>query len=140
MAVRDLAAAYDALRTSTASYRQLPTGVQATVTCGPTAAAKVLFILRPNVSPPWDEAIRTRYGDDAAGYHRYLSGVADQLRSLANGAAVSVSDLPALVGRPASSPAKLIDEYNWVVISKRLHPPARDQLLMWADLAGRAPR
>jgi hypothetical protein len=115
------AAAYDALRVCRASLKQRA-GRAFPVTYGPTGAAKTLFALRPNVFPPWDNAIRKArdWGPDAASFQAYLTDTADQLRRLSAEAGVPVSALPALVGRPHSSPPKLIDEYNWIVITKKL--------------------
>lgn len=123
--IRECAAAYDALRRATASQRTLSDGRRALVTFGPTGAAKTLFALRPNVVPPWDAPIRAALGfsGDLGSFRLYLTGVAAQLRALALEADTPVSNLPALVARPASSPPKLIDEYNWVVITKGLVPP-----------------
>jgi hypothetical protein len=54
----------------------------------------------------------------------YLTNVSTQLRSLADEAGRPVSDLPIIVGRPGSTPPKFIDEYNWIVTTKGLHPPS----------------
>jgi hypothetical protein len=122
---RDCARAYDALRAQAASYRTLPSGKNSRVTYGATGAAKTLFALRPNVIPPWDDPIRAalRASGDLGSFRVFLTNVSSQLRSLAAEAGRPVSDLPMLVGRPDSTPPKLIDEYNWIVITKGLHPP-----------------
>ena len=125
--IRECAKAYDALRGKVASYRTLAGGRRAAVTFGPTGAAKTLFALRPNAVPPWDDPIRAALGHrgDLGSFRVYLTRVADQLRCLAQEAGVPIASLPALVGRPGSSPPKLVDEYNWVVITKGL-PPATE--------------
>lgn len=124
--MRECARAYDALRSQAASFRILPGGKNSRVTYGATGAAKALFALRPNAIPPWDDPIRAalKASGDLGSFRVYLTNVSTQLRSLAAEAGRSVSDLPALVGRPGSTPPKLIDEYNWIVITKGLHPPA----------------
>lgn len=131
------AEAYAALRDSLASRRSQPSGRIDPVTFGPTGAAKTLFALRPEVFPPWDDPIRVqlRFGADATSFRAYLVGVADQLRQLSAEAGVPVSALPALVGRPESSPPKLIDEYNWVVITRRCPPPSQEEAEQWAEWA-----
>jgi hypothetical protein len=98
------------------------------VTYGPTGSAKTLFALRPMLVPPWDDPIREALGfiGDLGSFRVYLTGVAEQLRSVASEAGVPVSALPALVGRPDSSPPNLIDEYNWVTITRKLHPLEAD--------------
>jgi hypothetical protein len=134
------AAAYEALTVSRASFRLLPSGRSVPITFGATGAAKTLFALRPNIFPPWDEAIRTeiRLAGVASSFREYLTVVADQLRQLAIEAEVAVAALPELVDRPDSSPAKLIDEYNWVVMARGCPPPTPDELLKWSDWAGRS--
>ena len=117
--IRVCAAAYDALRNSRASLKPQPSGHAVTVTFGATGAAKTLFAIRPNVFAPWDEQIRKARGwsGDALSFETYLNDSAGHLRRLASEARVPVSALPALVGRPRSSPPKLIDEYNWVTLT-----------------------
>jgi len=129
--------AYDALRVSVASQRHLGADASADVTYGPTGAAKTLFALRPNVFPPWDDPIRVHggYGAGAAGLLAYLLDVARSLRELSAEAGVPVSDLPGLVGRPGSSPPKLIDEYHWVVVTRGCPPPTPDEIAQWARWA-----
>jgi hypothetical protein len=124
--MRECARAYDVLRAQAASYRTLPGGMSSRVTYGATGAAKTLFALRPNAIPPWDDPIRAalKANGDLASFRVYLTSVSTQLRALAAEAGRPVSDLPVLVGRPDSTPPKLIDEYNWIVITKGLHPSA----------------
>ena len=115
--------AYEALSAMLASRRTLPDGKTSSVTFGPTGAAKTLFALRPLLVPPWDEPIRKRLERDGVrSFRAYLAKVAEQLRSLSLEAGVPVSEIPKLVGRPNSSPPKLIDEYNWVVYTRGLMP------------------
>jgi hypothetical protein len=131
------AGAYDALRVLPASRRTLNSGKVSVVTYGPTGTAKTLFALRPNVFPPWDTPIRRLFGwnGDGDSFRRYLAEVAGTLREVADEAGVPVAVLPELVERPNSSPPKLVDEYNWVVKTKRMPPPAPEELLRWAEWA-----
>jgi hypothetical protein len=115
--------AYEALSAMPASRRLLPSGRVSSVTYGPTGAAKTLFAIRPLAIPPWDEPIRLRLERQGIrSFRAYLAKVANQLRTLSAEAGVSVQDLPVLVGRDASSPPKLIDEYNWIVITRGINP------------------
>jgi hypothetical protein len=134
------AGAYNALRVLPASRRTLNSEKVAVVTYGPTGTAKTLFALRPNVFPPWDDPIRMRlgFGSDGTSFQRYLTEVASTLRALAAEAAVPVAALPQLVERPNSSPPKLVDEYNWVVRTRRCPPPTQEEVLRWAQWARRA--
>ena len=91
------------------------------MTFGDTAAAKALYALRPRALPPWDEPIRRVFGGgrhDGPGYARYRGGCADALRGMARRVGVDVDDLPVLAGRPSSTPARVIDEFLWVRITR----------------------
>jgi hypothetical protein len=83
---------------------------------------------------------RRRVGRDTGrmgtgSFQRYLTEVASTLRALAAEAGVPVADLPKLVERPNSSPPKLVDEYNWVVRTRRCPPPTLEEVLRWAEWA-----
>lgn len=122
--LRVATAAYADLQASVASERAAKSGT-VPVTYGPTGAAKTLFALRPDVFPPWDDPIRRhfRYDGSEPSFNAHLTRVATTLTELATEAKVGVASLPALVGRPDSSPPKLIDEYDWVVLTRGLTPP-----------------
>jgi hypothetical protein len=69
-------------------------------------------------------------------FRSFLESVHTMLEAVAREADVPIADLPELVNRPNSSPPKLIDEYNWVVITRDCRPPSRDEIaqwLRWAD-------
>jgi len=123
MSPRELAsaaAAFGALAIAPAAWRSLPVG-RASVSFGETAAAKALFAIRPLAFPPWDEPIRGALGLRAAGgpgYRSYLERVALALRGLSERFGVPVDELPAALGRPASSPPKLVDEYLWMRVNR----------------------
>lgn len=96
-------------------------------------AAKTLFALRPSLCAPWDDYTLSQLGFDrsAASYSSYLRHVLSQLQAAAAQAGVSIAELPALVGRPDSTPPKLIDEYYWGhhhQILRPAHPPATRQM------------
>lgn len=113
------AVAFGQLSEAVAGARRLATG-DGVVTFGPTAAAKTLYALRPNACAPWDEPIRNglRIGSNDAAYRTYLQLIARALTATAARAGVAVEELPARVGRPDSSPPKLIDEYLWMRITR----------------------
>jgi hypothetical protein len=122
---RDLdrvAEAYEALEPRRAGQRERRGRVQ-DVTFGPTGASKVLFALRPDAFPPWDDAIRRRIGSS---YREFLDRTRGQLQELVDDAkclGIDASEIPRQVGRPDSSLAKLADEYNWVTITKKVELP-----------------
>jgi hypothetical protein len=111
--------AYDALRARPAARRSVQ-GRDVDVAFGDTATAKLLFAIRPQVFPPWDEAIRLAFGRQGAGdaYVRLLRLSAAALDGLAGRLAVPVGGLPEILGRPGSSPPKLVDEYLLIRIAK----------------------
>lgn len=121
MSRRELAAAaeaYGALAAAPAAWRSAPAG-RVGVSFGETAAAKALFAIRPAAFPPWDAPIRVALGlGGAAGYRTYLEDVAGALRALAHRLEVPVHGLPSTLGRPGSSPPKLVDEYLWVRVNR----------------------
>ena len=133
--------AYDDLRGQIAGMRILRNGSTSKVKYGPVGAAKTLFALRPNLCPPWDDFTLSKLGFDrsAASYSKYLRLTVSQLQVMASQASCKIADLPALLGRPESTPPKLIDEYYWVTITRGFVPPTREELTMWLAWANHAP-
>jgi hypothetical protein len=111
--------AYAALRARPAARRSVQ-GRDVDVAFGDTATAKLLFAIRPQVFPPWDEAIRLAFGRPGGGdaYVRLLRLSAAALDGLARRLAVPVGGLPEVLGRPGSSPPKLVDEYLLIRITR----------------------
>jgi hypothetical protein len=103
--------AYDALRSRPGARRSVK-GTDLDVAFGDTAAAKALYALRPRVFPPWDETIRLAFGRPGGGaaYVRLLRLSAAALDGLAARLGVPPGDLPEALGRPGSTPPRLIDE------------------------------
>jgi hypothetical protein len=112
--------AYDALRSAPAAARAAR-GRDVAVAFGDTATAKALFAIRPQALLPWDEQIRVGFGRPAGGatYVTMLELAAAALDGLARRLGAPIGDLPALLGRPESSPPRLVDEYLWVRMSRR---------------------
>lgn len=111
--------AYDTLRTAPAASRSVK-GIDLEVSFGDTAAAKLMFAIRPRAFLPWDAQIRAAFGwaGGGAAYAQVLRLSAAALDGLARRLAVPVGDLPALLGRPASSPPKLVDEYLLIRVTR----------------------
>ncbi|HTS95069.1 MAG TPA: hypothetical protein VMI33_00450 [Streptosporangiaceae bacterium] len=111
--------AYDDLRARPAARRSVK-GTDLDVAFGDTAAAKALYAIRPRAFLPWDEPIRLAFGRPGGGaaYVRLLRLSAAALDGLAGRLEVPVGDLPEILGRPGSEPAKLVDEYLWVRITR----------------------
>jgi hypothetical protein len=127
-----LAKAYGALAELAAGFRAARREPIA-VRFGATAAAKALYALRPEACPPWDEPIRAHHGWDgsAASYRAALGRASAELAEAAASAGVSVAQLPALIGRPESSPPRLLDEHDWVRVTRGHEPPAPEELERW---------
>jgi hypothetical protein len=101
----------------------------------PTAAAKILFALRPNVFPLWDRKISAEKDVlDSGGYLSFLKRTKAEVLQLADECkrrGMSIDDLPKKLGGQWSSVLKLIDEYNWVTITKGAVLPDPDRLTQW---------
>jgi len=126
---------YAGLRDLQASVRQR-SGNSYSVTFGPTGAAKILFALRSQVFPPWDTSIRVHLGYDGSqeSYIKYLQWVRHELQEViadAEAHGIAKTDIPNILGRPSYSLPKLVDEYNWVTITKDCKPPSLEDLNDW---------
>lgn len=113
-----LAQAYEALR----NVEIAPPGHRR-ARLGATAAAKLLSYLRPNSVPPWDATIAASFacGVDAEGFRCHLRrcrGWAREITGCARGERIAESAIGPSIGRPASSVAKLIDEYLYQVLTR----------------------
>ncbi len=130
-----LSMAYDTLRLRTACY-QVRSGQRICTTFGPTGASKVLFALRPTIAIPWDfpERQALGFGDSAIGYQAYLLHAQDILhraQTRCRWYGINLSDLPRLLCRLTCTPAKLVDEYYWMVITKGIELPPQAELERW---------
>ena len=117
-----LGRAYAGLARSPAAFRASRDG-DVSVSFGDTAAAKALFAIRPQAVPPWDEPMRRAFGwgrVDAEEYATFLAAARGSLIGLAERLRVQPSELPAALDRPASSPAKIVDEFLWIRITRGL--------------------
>lgn len=91
---------------------------------GPVGAAKMLFAIRPNVFPPWDNAIREELLKDSysvesyADYLKYVKKIILGLEETCNIYNINIDDLPQNLDRPNCTMPKLIDEYHWITITK----------------------
>ena len=126
---------YASLRDLQASVRQR-SGKSYPVTFGPTGAAKILFALRSQVFPPWDTPIREHLGYDASqeSYIEHLQWVRRGLQEViadAEAHGIAKADILSTLGRPFSSLLKLVDEYNWITITKDCKPPSLEDLNNW---------
>jgi hypothetical protein len=111
--------AYDALRLMPAAGRRMGDD-EIDVAFGSTAAAKAMFAIRPRAFLPSDTTIRQAFGwsDGTGAYLSLMRLAAQTLDGLARRLGVAIGDLPAVLGRPESSPPKLVHEYLWIRIAR----------------------
>jgi len=133
---RRAAKAYDSLSAAEACERQR-SGNPVSVRFGPTGAAKVLYALRRDSLPPWDEAIRDHFHLDgsAQSYAEFLRVAAADLSGVVADAArygIEPSALPSEICRSESTLPKLIDEYYWVV-ARQFQVPEQSEVRRWAE-------
>jgi hypothetical protein len=131
-----LGLAYESLLKRTASLRKLKSG-NSIISIGPTGASKILFAIRPKALIPWDDSIRQHNGygserESYLAYHRHIKKMVGTLKEQCQGYGFQLTDLPKVLNRPYSSVPKLIDEYQWVTISKNCAAPNYETLLTWA--------
>ena len=105
---------------------------------GPTAAAKILFVLRPTVFVAWDEPIRAglHYDGSGASYVRFLLRLREELLELQAQCRLfemELTELPDAIGRPLSTPAQLMDEYYWATLTHGVTAPTRQQVARWLE-------
>jgi hypothetical protein len=84
-----------------------------------TAAAKLLYALRPDAVPPWDDAIAVEIGGRSeAAFLAHLVRARRWAQSLP-------PDLGELVGRSGASVARIIDEWLYLTVTRGLRPGRR---------------
>jgi len=106
---------------------------------GPTAASKILFILRPKALMPWDEAMRIAYECDGSPesyvkYQKIIRELAIHIRGLCKKRGFQIDDLPQRLGRDNSTVLALINEYIWVTVTRKVKLPSSETLAQWASL------
>lgn len=126
---------FNSLASLRASIRKRKGG-KSNVRVGPTGAAKILFAIRPNVFPPWDDYIKKNRGYRGPdGYARFLKDTKQLLLDLklqCDGICIAIEDLPKKLHRRWSSVPKLIDEYYWVTITNGCCLPSSERIRDWA--------
>ena len=112
---------------------------------GGTGASKVLFAVRPNALPPWDDAARkklrkvlrdrgttSRWG----WYGTFLEWCREQACSLkteCRQAGFDIGELPRRLNQPEATVAMLINEHVWVRYSKNNPFPTPEDIRQWAS-------
>jgi hypothetical protein len=119
--LEDLAEAYEALRQVVVSPKRRRRYL------GPTAAAKVLYFLRPLAVTAWDATIAWAFGQNRDGdaFRAHLERCRSWAKQIVAEAAaqdITETGIGKAVLRPDSSVAKLIDEYLYEVVTRK--PPS----------------
>lgn len=133
---RDLMDVYDDLCARTIAHRKR-NGRKEDVSFGPTATSKTLFVLRPQLFPAWDAAIRDKLGyrGDAESYAQFVEYVHERIAALdrlATQSGFPLARLPKMLGRPDyTTPAQLVGEYYWITITRGVSLRSRDDLSTW---------
>lgn len=113
---------YEKLKKLEASKRNVYSE-KISISVGPTGSSKILFAIRPKSLIPWDGAMRDdfREGDSGFAYIEYIKKANELIRDLiiqCRNNNFEINELPKKINRPYSTIPKLIDEYNWVTITK----------------------
>jgi hypothetical protein len=93
----------------------------------PTAASKIMFVLRPETVPPWDAAIAvaTVGGITRDHFARHLTVARQWAQAiLVQARNEGIPHIPAHVRRPHSSLAKLRDEWMYLTITRNVPIPS----------------
>jgi len=108
---------------------------------GHTTAAKILFAIKPQALIPWDKRIRDSFlrADVNGSYAGFVKSMRDKVKELCKKHGFEPEHLlKELQGRnlielnPSDTVPKLIDEYDWITITKRCKP-TKEILQRWAD-------
>lgn len=105
---------------------------------GPTGASKILFALRPKSLMLWDGKMRDEFGKgkDSLAYINYLQKAKQDAKELLkhcklNGFALE--ELPEKINRPYSTIPKILDEYQWITITKGWQLPRLNKFIIIDD-------
>lgn len=130
--------AYDELRNRDASPRRY---------IGATCASKILYALRNEVCPPWDEKTRWdaetrrwRYDEDAKSYREFLVATRNELTQLkleCQKYGFDIRELPQRIYGHQSNLIKLINEYNFVKVreTEEFKIPTVEAIKQWYQWA-----
>jgi hypothetical protein len=96
---------------------------------GQIPAAKAIFAIRPKALFAWDNKIRKKYVGKNGSYKDFLEkmrGLIPQIRKQCERQDFKLHELPNKLNKPDITIPKLIDEYNWITITRGLRPTIKD--------------
>ena len=104
-----------------------------------TIASKILFALRSDVYPIWDNAMRKEYGSKGCStYEEYMKLIKSELLELKDACKnnkIEIDELPDKLNRKSASLVKLLDEYHWTVMTRKVTLPSAEELQRWCQWA-----
>jgi hypothetical protein len=103
---------------------------------GATAAAKILYLIKPNALPPWDEFIRTTLHHNGSGisYCAFVDNcryIIKDIKEQCLRAKVTLADVVQHGRQPEVSSVKAIDEYYWTTITSKMRLPSDEEIEVW---------
>jgi hypothetical protein len=111
---------------------------------GPTAASKALFALCPHAAIPWDSAIQEKFslgGREPKKYQKMLIRSAEEAEAvIADAARHGTADsrmIPQAIQSQALTLTELLDQYHWVIITRRHKVPTSGELARWIEWTSR---
>jgi len=136
--IRAAANAYGSLKDKIGARRSRY-GNKSEVRVGPTAASKVLFVVRPKALMPWDDAMRVAFNLDESpeSYFEYLVEIRHltlHVGDLCRNKGFRIDDFPQKLGRPNSTVLALVNEYIWITETRKIELPSSVTLMQWASL------
>lgn len=107
---------------------------------GPTAASKIIYLLKPSALPPWDEPIRAqlRHSGNGKSYADYVRSCRRIAEALNEQCLKEGLDLETLISHGRTRKigvAKALDEYYWTTITNKFKPPMVEEFKIWCRLA-----
>ena len=132
------AKAYGSLKDKIGGIR-IRAGNKQEVHIGPTAASKILFAIKPKTLMPWDEEMR-KYFDCTGSKESYLKylliikKLTLQIRDLCEARGFPIDNLPQKLEDKDSTVMMLLNEYIWIMATKKVPLPSPQTLALWAEL------
>jgi hypothetical protein len=106
---------------------------------GSTAAAKILYLVKPKALPPWDDLIKSQLGHNGSGksYSMFVENcrkIAESINQNCIQAGVSIDDIIQHGRQKPVGIAKAIDEYYWITITSKLALPSDQEIEVWRKI------
>ena len=93
------------------------------ITLGPTAAAKILFIINNKIFIPWDIKIRKDYGNSGSAYYKLIIDANNEIFKMKKELKINENKWKNIIRNKFPnyiSDMKLMDEYYWITKTKNI--------------------